>query len=82
MQPGDSSWRRRPCKHCGGGHFDSTCTRSDIPHKTEHAQKILKQQERHSIKIDQDGDVVMDEWTKCVYCVSKLSCLVAGTEVE
>jgi hypothetical protein len=47
-----------------------------IPQKAEHTQKISKEQQKHFVKIDQDGDVVMDKWTKCVFCVLELSCLV------
>jgi hypothetical protein len=54
------------------------CTKSNISklQGREHTQETLKEQERHTLKIDQDGDVIMDEWTNCVYCVSKLSCSV------
>jgi len=66
------SWRHRPCKHCGGSHFDSTCIWKDIPQiqRREQTQKTLKEQEKHTFKIDQDGDITMTEWTECVYCLS------------
>lgn len=49
--------------------------RSVVPkiHRREHTQKVLEEQEKHTVIIDQDGDVVMDEWTKCIYCVSELT---------
>ena len=54
------------------------CTRSDIRklQRRERTQETLKEQERHTLKFDQDGDVVMDEWTNCVYCVSELGASV------
>ena len=76
MEPDEFLWRHRPCKHCGGGHFDSTCIRRVIPkmQRREHLQKDLKDQGTHSVRVDEDGDVVMEEWTKCGYCVSELGC--------
>ena len=31
MKAAQYPWRHRPCMHCGGGHFDSTCMRNNIP---------------------------------------------------
>ncbi len=66
------SWRHRPCRHCGGGHFDSTCMRNNIPkvRRKEQTQKTLKGQEKHTFTIDPDGDIAMTEWTECLYCLS------------
>lgn len=69
------SWRHRPCKHCGGSHFDSTCKRINIPkfQRREQTRKNLKEQEDHTFTIDLDGDIAMTEWTECLYCLSELS---------
>ena len=47
---------------------------SDDPksRRREQTQKTLQEQEKHTVIIDQDGDVVMEEWTECIYCVSAL----------
>jgi hypothetical protein len=51
------------------------CIRSDNPklQRRERTQENLKKQKRHTLKFDKDGDVVMDEWTNCVYCMTELS---------
>ena len=45
--------------------------RVDTPRaqQKERTQRALEEQERHTIRIDHDGDVVMDEWTKCGFCL-------------
>jgi hypothetical protein len=56
------------------------CTRSDIPkfQQRERTLETLKGQERHTLKIDQDGDVDIDEWANSnILCVRiKLFCFV------
>jgi hypothetical protein len=45
--------------------------RRDTPsaQQKERTQRALEEQERHTIRIDRDGDVIMDEWTKCGFCL-------------
>jgi hypothetical protein len=64
----EPSWGLRPCKHCGGGHLDSTCSRRPLKFQ----QGGHSQRKRHAFRIDEDGDIVIDEWTNCVYCVLEL----------
>jgi hypothetical protein len=68
MKVAQYPWRHRPCRHCGGGHFDSTCMRNNIPkmQRMEQTQKTLT----HTFSIDLDGDIAMTEWTECLYCLS------------
>ena len=49
--------------------------RRDIPEiqQKKRVQNDLKNQGTHTVRIDKDGDIIMEEWTKCIYCVTELS---------
>ena len=52
--------------------------RRDIPEiqQKKRVQNDLKDQSRHTVRIDKDGNIIIEEWTKCRYCVTELNRLV------
>jgi hypothetical protein len=65
-------WKHRPCKHCGGSHFDRRCVIPAIVTPSRRSYGSGVEHNKHSIKADIDGDIIMNEWTTCVYCLSVL----------
>ena len=57
--------------------------RCDTPsaQQKERTQRALEEQERHTIRIDHDGDVIMDEWTKCGFCL-RMKLLLINANVK
>jgi hypothetical protein len=48
----------------------------------EHSERTLEGREAHTVRIDHDGDVVMDEWTKCAFCLKLKLLLMKANKIE
>ena len=65
------TWKHRPCKYCGGSHFDRCCLAlAPSPLRRAYTSRIVNN--KHFTRADVDGDIIMNEWTTCAYCLAAL----------